>query len=271
MDQPVTPALSPPTGRGGSPRTGAAPETPHRRRSTDRFLPGRDAGLRGGDHGAAGGLARGAAGRSLSRRGTILVLGQAPRLGLLLEAAAGRLADRTDHRDIRGQRIRRSAVGAVSPCRYGALDLCDRRAALRTPHRVLVGARLRNASRRLGLGLYHIDRCTAGAVLGGSTLCLCPRARGRWLALVDRRRHRRRLRLVGQIRDGLLAAVGVRICSDRGRRAPASRGLIGRARRGLCHLFAEPVVELEQRLRQLPSHPRQCRARRQPLSPARLS
>ncbi len=136
-----------------------------------------DAGCGGGDHRRAPHLARRAIGRALSRRGAILVLGAASRLRLLLEAAARRLADLADHGGIRRQRVCHPPVGAAAPCRRRRHRLRDRRPALRPPRRVLVGARLCDAAGRVAVGLHHLDRRGAAAVLGGGALCLHPRAR----------------------------------------------------------------------------------------------
>ena len=98
-----------------------------------------------------------------------------------------------------------------------AARLYDRR------DRVLVGARLCDAAGRVAVGLHHLDRRGPAAVLGGGALCLHPRARAGRRPLVAGRRDRRRSRPPGEIRDGLLALVGVRLCPPRsGGAAPSA-------------------------------------------------
>ena len=64
-----------------------------------------------------------------------------------------------------------------------------------------------------------------------------------------------------EIRDGVLDAVGARLCPAVSRRAPPFAPVAGRDGLALADLFAEFLVELEQRLCQLSPHQRQCRAR----------
>ncbi len=188
--------------------------------------------------------------------------GQAPRLRLLLEAAARRLADRGDDRAVRRQRIRGPAQRTVAPCRHRDLVYAIGAAALRAPHRVLVGGGLCGPARRLGLGLYHIDRRAPGAVLGGSALRLHPGARSRrwrwWIAVGIAAGFG--LLAKYAMAYWMLSALGfILLVRAERRHLP---GLLAALATRLCHLFAEFVVELEQRLCQLSAHPRQCRARR---------
>src|SRR4029077_16192002 len=68
------------------------------------------------DYGGSPRLAGRTAGRPLSRRGAILVLVAASGARLLLEAAAHRLADWTDHQGPRRQRVRDPAVRPPAAC-----------------------------------------------------------------------------------------------------------------------------------------------------------
>ena len=73
-----------------------------------------------------------------------------------------------------------------------------------------------------------------------------------------------------EIRDGLLAPVGARLCPRVSRRAPPFAPAAGRHRHRTSDLFTEFLVELEQRLCQLPPHARQCRTERAAVPPGRL-
>ena len=77
--------------------------------------------------------------------------------------------------------------------------------------------------------------------------------------LVGRGRDRRRARAAREIRDGLLAALGVRLRAAGSGRAAAFAAAARRGRDRGAALSAESVVELEQRVRQLSACPRQCR------------
>ena len=118
----------------------------------------------------------------------------------------------------------------------------------------------RQPARSIGVGLCHLDRCAAGAVLGRRALRLYPGMRGRPLALVARRRNRRRARPAGKIRDGLLAAFGGRFRPAVPRRAPPSAAAARRHRHRHADLPAQSVVELAKRLRQLSAYLGQCRS-----------
>src|SRR5208283_3845713 len=83
-----------------------------------------------GDYRVAAALASAATGGPLSGRGAILGLVAAPGAWLLLEAAACRLADRADHRDLRRERVRDPAVRTAAARRHGDLRLWGRRPTL---------------------------------------------------------------------------------------------------------------------------------------------
>src|SRR5215469_1988769 len=73
-----------------------------------------------------------------------------------------------------------------------------------------------------------------------------------------------------EIRDGLLAIVGARFRPPLSTRAPPSTPASGCDRCRPFALLAEFLVELEQRLRQLPAHQGQRRAQWSIVSPGRL-
>src|SRR5438270_12328091 len=72
-----------------------------------------------------------------------------------------------------------------------------------------------------------------------------------------------------EIRDGLLAPIGARLRLGVSRRAPPFAAAAGRHRRRTSALFTEFLVELEQRVCQLPPYERQCRTERAAVSPGR--
>ena len=223
-----------------------------------------------GDHSIAAALAGAAAGRPVPGRGPVLGLVTTARSRLLFQAATGRLADRLDDRAVRRQRICGSVVGPASPCCRRVVCLWHRRAALRPACRVLVGADLCEPARRVGLRLHHLDRCSAHVVLGGGALRICPSARRGRVGLVDRRRRGGGAGAAREICDGLLALVGARLCPRIFRRAPPFATAAGGHRHRSSDLFPEFLVELEQRVCQLPPHERQCRSERTAVPPGRL-
>src|SRR5207253_4128315 len=123
---------------------------------------------------------------------------------------------------------------------------------------------------RLGLRVHHIDRRSAHVLLGYSALRVCPSTRRGGVGLVDRRRSGGGAGAPCEIRDVLLAAVGPRLCPRVSCGAPPSAAAAGRRRNRTSDLFTEFLVELEQRLCQLPPHARQCRSERAVVPPGRL-
>ena len=121
-----------------------------------------------------------AARRPLSGRGAVLVLGKAPCLGILLEAAAGCLADRID--DLVCSAKANLRFGCRHHCcmpspRSSSMRLGRGFTAARTGFWSAIG--ICDAAWGIGVGLYHIDRCGVAAVLGGGALRLHSGARRR--------------------------------------------------------------------------------------------
>ena len=136
---------------------------------------------------------------------------------------------------------------------------------------VLVGAHLCEPAWRLGLSFHHLDRCSFTVVLGCCALCVCPCARRGRIGLVAGGGAGGGARAAGEVRDGLLASVGARLCPRVSRRAPPFAAAAGLDRHRTSDLFTEFLVELEQRLCQLPPYQRQCRTERTAIPPGRVS
>ena len=112
---------------------------------------------------------------------------------------------------------------------------------------------------RLDLRLHHLDRCAVAAVLGGGALRIHPSTRRRRVGLVARRRGRLRARAARKIRDGVLDLLGARLMSSWFRAERRHFGpLLAAIGIALAPVFAEFLVELEQRVRQLCPCEGQC-------------
>ena len=162
-------------------------------------------------HRGAAGLAGGAAGRPLPGRGAILAVGADPAFGYYSKPPLVAWLIARPPALFGDSEFAVRAGGAAAARRGGRVCLRHRRAAVRPAYRVLGGARLCEHARGLAFGLHDFDRRGIAAVLGGGALCLYPRPRARRRRLVVCRRDRGRARPLGEIRNGVLAAVGARL------------------------------------------------------------